>query len=68
MFPGWRGKWRIAVAFVRGDLEALLLIPKMLRKRAQVNRIRRLSAADTRRLILAHRITLEELTTQAAIV
>jgi GT2 family glycosyltransferase len=39
-FPGWRGKLRMAAAIVRGDLAAAPLIPKMLRKRAQIARER----------------------------
>jgi GT2 family glycosyltransferase len=55
-FPGLRGKWRMALAIVRGDLSALRLIPKMLRKRTQVARISRLNPAEVRRLILNHRL------------
>ena len=55
-FPGIGGKWMMACALLRGDLEALFLAPRMLRKRAAVRRIRRLSAAEVRRLILAHRL------------
>jgi len=68
VFPGVRGKWRLAKAMLKGDLDALRLIPRMLRKRAEIERIRKLSPADTKRLILAHRISLEELATQAAVV
>ncbi|MDQ6705801.1 MAG: glycosyltransferase, partial [Acidobacteriota bacterium] len=35
LFPGWRGKWTLARALIQGDCEALLLLPKMLRKRRQ---------------------------------
>jgi GT2 family glycosyltransferase len=59
-FPGLRGKWQMASAIVRGDLAALRLIPKMLRKRAQLNRIRRLKPAEVRRLILSHRLSWKE--------
>ena len=44
-FPGWRGKARMAAAIVRGDLAALPLIPKMLRKRREIARIRKLRPA-----------------------
>jgi hypothetical protein len=54
-FPGWRGKWAMARALVLGDLAALRLAPRMLRKRAQIRRIRRLTPGQVRRLILAHR-------------
>ena len=59
-FPGWGGKWTIARALVRGDLEALRLAPRMLRKRAEIRRIRKLSGREVRRLILAHRLSLRE--------
>jgi GT2 family glycosyltransferase len=59
-FPGIGGKLRMAGALVRGDLQALLLAPRILRKRAEVGRIRRLSPADVRRLILANRLGLKD--------
>jgi GT2 family glycosyltransferase len=55
-FPGWRGKLRMAAGIVRGDLAALPLIPKMLRRRAQIARIRKLSPREVHRLILANRL------------
>jgi hypothetical protein len=61
-FPGARGKWRMALAFVKGDLGALLLAPRMFRKRRDVARLRRLSPGEVRRLILAHRLSLKETT------
>jgi GT2 family glycosyltransferase len=61
-FPGARGKWQMAVAFVKGDLGALRLAPRMLRKRREVRRLRRLSPGAVRRLILAHRLSLKETT------
>ncbi len=67
LFPGISGKWRLARALIAGDLAALRLIPKMLRKRREIERIRKLSPAETRRLILAHRISLAELSTQSAL-
>ena len=57
-FPGVGGKLRIALALVAGDLDALRLTPRMLRKRAAV--VRALSAAEVRRLILAHRLSWKE--------
>jgi len=59
-FPGMRGKWAMARALIRGDLEALRLAPRMLRKRADIRRIRRLTPGEVRRLILAHRLSLKE--------
>lgn len=64
-FPGWGGKWRVATAMIRGDLAALRLLPKFLRKRRQMRRYRRLSPAEVRALLLRHRITLRELIEQA---
>jgi GT2 family glycosyltransferase len=59
-FPGLRGKWAMAGALIRGHLEALRLAPRMWRKRAQIQRIRRLTPGEVRRLILAHRLSLRE--------
>jgi len=59
-FPGARGQWRMAKAFLKGGLGALRLAPRMLRKRTEVRRLRRLSPGEVRRLILAHRLSLEE--------
>jgi GT2 family glycosyltransferase len=59
-FPGWRGKCAMAWGLLRGDLAALRLAPRMLRKRAGIRRLRRLAPADVRRLILAHRLSLRE--------
>jgi hypothetical protein len=50
----------MAGALVRGDLEALRLAPRMLGKRAEIGRIRRLTPGEVRRLILAHRLSLKE--------
>jgi len=61
-FPGARGKWKMARAFVKADLGALKLLPRMWRKRKAVDRLRRLSPAQVRRLILAHRLSLKETT------
>jgi GT2 family glycosyltransferase len=59
-FPGLAGKWTIAKALVRGDLQALRLAPRMLRKRAGIGRIRSLSPAEVRRLIWQNRLGLGE--------
>lgn len=67
LFPGIRGKLRLARALLQGDLEALPLIPRMLRKRRHLRAIRRLTPAEVRRLVLDKRISLRELTTQAAL-
>jgi GT2 family glycosyltransferase len=63
-YPGTGGKLRAAWALIRGDLESLVLVPRMLRKRAGVNRFRKLRPREVRRLILDHRISLKQLTEQ----
>jgi GT2 family glycosyltransferase len=57
-FPGLRGKWAMACALVRADLQALAMAPRMLAKRRQTRRWRKLSPAEVRRLIFAHRLSL----------
>jgi GT2 family glycosyltransferase len=57
-FPGLGGKVRMAGALIAGDLAALMLVPRMLRKRGMLKR--RLSAADVQRLIFAYRLSLKE--------
>ena len=57
-FPGIAGKLRITGALVWGDLDALRLAPRMLRKRAEIRRA--LSPREVRRLLLAHRLGLRE--------
>jgi GT2 family glycosyltransferase len=64
-FPGIRGKLRAAMALAKGDLEALRLLPRMLRKRREVRRMARLSPGEVRRLILSHRISLRTLNQQS---
>ena len=59
-FPGLRGKLAMAWALLRGDLQALLLAPRMLRKRRAVDRLRKLAPGEVRRLILANRMSLRE--------
>ena len=61
-FPGARGKWQMAKAFVKADLGALRLLPRMLRKRREIRRLSCLSQSEIRRLIFAHRLSLKETT------
>jgi GT2 family glycosyltransferase len=61
-YPGLGGKWTMAKALVKGDWGALKLMPRMLRKRAQLRSIRKLSPGEVRRLLLTHRLTLKETT------
>jgi hypothetical protein len=60
-FPGVWGKLALAGALVRGDLDALRLAPRILRKRREIGRIRKLGPRDVRRLILANRASLKDL-------
>ena len=60
-FPGWGNKLRLSYAIVRADCAALRLLPRMLRKRAAVRRLAKLSPAQIRRLILEHRIPVRAL-------
>ncbi len=64
-FPGLRGKLQAALALLKGDLAALPLIPRMLAKRRGMERIRKLSPREVRKLILEHRISLKQLMRQA---
>lgn len=57
-FPGIGGKLAIAGALARGDLAALRLVPRMLRKRTQIARLRKLSPRQVRRLLLHYRLPL----------
>lgn len=59
-FPGAGGKLTILRALAAGDFAALRLIPRMLGKRAEINRIRQLTPGEVRRLLRAHRLRLTE--------
>jgi GT2 family glycosyltransferase len=61
-YPGLSGKWTMATALLKGEWGALKMLPRILRKRAQIRSLRRLSPRETRRLILAHRLALKETT------
>jgi GT2 family glycosyltransferase len=65
-FPNWRGKWRAALALMKGDLQALLLLPRMLGKRRHLRKFRKLSPRQVRALLLRHRIPLRSLTENSA--
>ncbi len=64
-FPGVAGKLRLAAALLKGDLKALRLLPRMLRKRRDVERYRKLTPRQVRRLILENRIPLSVLMEQS---
>jgi GT2 family glycosyltransferase len=57
-FRGVRGKLAMAWALIRGDVAALGLAPRMLRKRRSI--VRALSPGQVRRLLLSHRLGLRE--------
>ncbi|MBI5086740.1 MAG: glycosyltransferase family 2 protein [Acidobacteria bacterium] len=60
------GKLSAALALLKGDLQALPMIPSMLRKRRALRSLRKLSPRQVRQLILSHRITLRQLTQNLA--
>ncbi len=62
---GLRGKLQVATALIRADLAALLLLPRMLKKRRTLNRIRKLTPAQLRKLLESHQISLKDLTENA---
>jgi hypothetical protein len=64
-FPGWRGKLFLAGCLLRGNLQALKMVPAMLRKRRALARTRRLTTKQLRELLLRHRISLNALAEQA---
>ena len=65
LYPGTIGKVAIAGALVRGDFQALTMLPRMLRKRREIARIRKLSPRQVRKLILKNGISLRELSGQS---
>ncbi len=64
-YSGVRGKLGAALALLKGDWQALPLLPRMLAKRREVERIRKLSPREVKQLIMEHRISLKELMRQA---
>jgi GT2 family glycosyltransferase len=64
--PGLGGKVRAFLAVLRGDLEALMMLPRTWRKRRALKPLRRLGDAEVRRLLWQHRIRLGELSEQVA--
>lgn len=64
-YPGMGGKLDAALALLKGDWQALPLLPRMLKKRRDVERFRKLSPREVRTLILENRISLKQLMRQA---
>jgi hypothetical protein len=59
------GRLKVAMALLRGDLQAIPMLPAMLRKRRHLRAIRKLSPRAVRQLLWRHRITLAEMSEQA---
>ena len=59
--PGLRGKVRMAAALIKGDLGALILLPRMLRKRRSLRSFRKLTPRQLKQLLLRYRIPLRQL-------
>ena len=64
-YPGMGGKFTAALALLRGMAQAIPRIPAMLRKRRALREKRRLTSRQIRRLLLANRIGLRELSESA---
>jgi GT2 family glycosyltransferase len=67
LFRGLVGKARLAWGLIAGDIAALWLLPRTVRKRAAARDLRKLSPRQIHRLILENRISLHELSSQAAV-
>jgi GT2 family glycosyltransferase len=64
-YSGWREKIAVVTAMLRGDAQALAMLPRMLAKRSRIRRIRKLGTLALLRLLWRYRITLRELSQQA---
>jgi len=64
-YPGMAGKLTAGLALLRGTAAAIPLIPAMLRKRQAFRKKRRLTPQQMKKLLLANRIPLRELSEQA---
>ncbi len=65
-YPGAQGKLTVATALIRGKWSALPMIPSMLRKRRAFRTKHRMTDRQIRSLLLHYRISLKELSEQAA--
>jgi hypothetical protein len=63
---GTTGKLQALTGLLVGDLQAVPMLPRMIRRRREIDRFRKLTPGEVRHLILSHRITLRELTEQSA--
>ena len=64
-YPGMGGKLTAGLALLRGTAEAVPWVPAMLRKRRAFRQKRRLTGKQIRKLLLANRIPLRELSESA---
>lgn len=64
-FPGAAGKLTLVWAMLKGDWEALRLLPRTLAKRKEIDRFRKLNAKQVVELIRRYRIGLAELSRRA---
>ena len=64
-YPGMGGKFTAGLALLRGMAQAVPRIPATLRKRRALREKRRLTGRQIRRLLMAHRIGLRELSESA---
>ena len=60
-FPGIGGKLRVVWALLRGQWQALRMMPRTLKKRAAIERMAVLTPAQRRKLILSNRLSLPAL-------
>lgn len=65
-YRGMREKLRAALALISGDLQALALLPRMLRKRRDIAKFRKLSQREVKQLLFRYRIPLKQLAEQSA--
>jgi GT2 family glycosyltransferase len=64
-FVGFRGKLKVARALFRGTVQGFAMIPMTLRKRREMQGIRKLSSKQTHELLLRYRIKLKDISEQA---
>ncbi|HUQ95338.1 MAG TPA: glycosyltransferase family 2 protein [Bryobacteraceae bacterium] len=64
-YPGWRNKFQVIRAMMRADLEAIRMLPLMLRKRREIKKFQKMTAGELRRLIWRYRISLKALNQQS---
>jgi GT2 family glycosyltransferase len=63
--PGWKGKWLIGKSLLKGDWEAIQMLPLTWNKRRAFQPKIRLTHREQWQLLWKHRITLKELSEQS---